>query len=235
MPETDSNRVVALIHTWVGLATLGQRSEPLVESLHMRLRRLSFVAGWAAVALLAMAGFAAFDTPDTNVDELATETAAASLGHATGAYAGLTFALLAGDTAELSTGGDASSTDDLEETTDPAGPSASEQSSTASMLSETSGWLSQVQVRALVSLYFAAEDVNRAVRVAWCESRFDPNSTDLRTGAVGLFQHLPQYWDERAEAAGFPDADPTDPVASTAAAAWAVYDGGGWDIFACRG
>ncbi|HEY6627383.1 MAG TPA: transglycosylase SLT domain-containing protein [Acidimicrobiia bacterium] len=201
----------------------------------MRLRRLSFVAGWAAVALLAMAGFAAFDAPDTTVNQLETEAAAASLGHATGAYAGLTFALLAGDTAELSATDDTSSTDDLEATTDPSDPSGSEQPSTASMLSETSGWLSQVQVRALVSLYFAAEDVNRAVRVAWCESRFDPNSTDLRTGAVGLFQHLPQYWEERAEAAGFSGADPTDPVASTAAAAWAVYDGGGWDIFACRG
>jgi len=50
-----------------------------------------------------------------------------------------------------------------------------------------------------------------------------------------LFQHLPKYWDERAENAGFPYADPTDPEASTAAAAWAVYNGGGWDTFACRG
>jgi hypothetical protein len=92
-----------------------------------------------------------------------------------------------------------------------------------------------VQVRALVSEHFAAEDVNKAVRVAWCESRFNPSSTNLRTGAVGLFQHLPKYWEERAESAGFPDADPTDPEASTAAAAWAVYNGGGWDTFACRG
>ena len=201
----------------------------------MRLRRLSFVAGWAAVVLLAMAGFAAFDAPDPTVTQLETEAATASIGHATGAYAGLTFALLAGDTAELSVAGDASSTESLQQATDPSDPSTQEQPSTGSMASETSGWLSQVQVRALVSLYFAAEDVNKAVRVAWCESRFDPNSTNLRTGAVGLFQHLPQYWEERAAAAGFPGADPTDPVASTAAAAWAVYDGGGWDIFACRG
>jgi hypothetical protein len=98
-----------------------------------------------------------------------------------------------------------------------------------------SGWLSQVQVRAMVTKYFVAEDVNRAVRVAWCESRFDPESVNLRTGAIGLFQHLPRYWAERAEAAGFAGADPTDPEASTAAAAWAVYHGGGWDTFACRG
>ncbi len=199
----------------------------------MRLRRLSFVAGWAAVALLAMAGFAAFDTPDPTVDELETEAAAASLGHTTGAYAGLTFALLAGEPAELSATAQ-SEAEDAEQASDLSDSSTAEPS-TGSMVSETSGWLSQVQVRALVSRYFAAEDVNKAVRVAWCESRFDPNSTNLRTGAVGLFQHLPQYWEERASEAGFPGAQPTDPVASTAAAAWAVYDGGGWDTFACRG
>jgi hypothetical protein len=182
-----------------------------------------------------MAGFAAFDTPDPTVDELETEAAAASIGHATGAYAGLTFALLAGETAELSVAENATSTEDLQQAAGPADASTGEASSTGSEIAETSGWLSQVQVRALVALYFAPEDVNKAVRVAWCESRFDPNSTNLRTGAVGLFQHLPQYWAERAEAAGFPGADPADPVASTAAAAWAVYDGGGWDIFACRG
>ncbi|MEX1125425.1 MAG: transglycosylase SLT domain-containing protein [Acidimicrobiia bacterium] len=201
----------------------------------MRLRRLSFVAGWAAVALLAMAGFAAFDTPNPTVDEIETEAAAASLGHTTGAYAGLTFALLTGDPAgvEQATGSDDPA--NLQQPGDPSDPSSEEEPSTGSMVSATSGWLSQVQVRALVSRYFTAEDANKAVRVAWCESRFDPNSTNLRTGAVGLFQHLPQYWEERASAAGFPGADPTDPVASTAAAAWAVYNGGGWDIFACRG
>lgn len=201
----------------------------------MRLRRLSFVAGWAAVALLAMAGFAAFDNPHPTVDELESEAAAASLGHTTGAYAGLTFALLVGEPGEVPMATGTDDTADLEQTQDPSDPSPEEPPSTGSMVSETSGWLSQVQVRALVSLYFAAEDVNKAVRVAWCESRFDPNSTNLRTGAVGLFQHLPQYWAERADAAGFPGADPTDPIASTAAAAWAVYDGGGWDTFACRG
>jgi hypothetical protein len=182
-----------------------------------------------------MAGFAVFDNPEATVGELESEAAAASMGHTTGAYAGLTFALLAGDPAELSVASSSSDTEDLESAADPNDPSTEEETSTGSMVSATSGWLSQVQVRALVSMYFAPEDVNKAVRVAWCESRFDPNSTNLRTGAVGLFQHLPQYWEERASEAGFPGAEPTDPVASTAAAAWAVYDGGGWDTFACRG
>jgi hypothetical protein len=89
-------------------------------------------------------------------------------------------------------------------------------------------------VRALVSKYFQPTDVNKAVRIAWCESRFDPNATDLRTGGVGLFNHLPRYWDERATNAGFPGVAATDPEASTAAAAWEVYNGGGWDVFNCR-
>jgi Transglycosylase SLT domain len=193
----------------------------------MRLRRLSFIAGWAAVALLALAGFAAFGNPESTVDELESEAAAASVGHGAGAQAGLTFAVLSGRSAEVAVAESAENASDVSE--------ESSESSTGSIEAETSGWLSQVEVRALVTLFFTAEDVNQAVRVAWCESRFDPNSTNLRTGAVGLFQHLPQYWAERASAAGFPGADPTDPEASTAAAAWAVYNGGGWDIFTCQG
>lgn len=203
----------------------------------MRSRRLSFVAGWAAVALLAIAGFAAFGTPDRSPDEVQAEAAAASIGHTAGAYAGLNFALLAGgnataavavaakpDTAEpdASTGGQ-----EAEE-------EASDDSASGTIASMASGWLSEVEVRALAELYFEPQDVNRAVRIAWCESRFDPNATDLRTGGVGLFNHLPRYWDERADNAGFSGADPTDPKASTAAAAWEVYNGAGWEIFNCR-
>jgi hypothetical protein len=133
--------------------------------------------------------------------------------------------VLSGDSAEVAVG-----------TTEEAPPdSATDSVTESSIASDTSGWLSQVQVRELVTRFFAAEDVNRAVRIAWCESRFDPTSTNLRTGAVGLFQHLPQYWAERASQAGYPGADPTDPEASTAAAAWAVYNEGGWDTFACQG
>ena len=198
----------------------------------MRLRRLSFIAGWAAVALLAVAGFAAFGTSGSTQADVGFDAPAARTGHDTGAYAGLTFALLAGDTASAETQALAV-TDDTAPAVQDEDPAGGDSGSAGTIA--TSGWLSQVQVRALVAEYFEAEDVNQAVRVAWCESRFDPTSTNLRTGAVGLFQHLPRYWEERAESAGFPNADPADPVASTAAAAWAVYNGGGWDVFACRG
>ncbi len=193
----------------------------------MRLRRLSFIAGWAAVALLAVAGFAAFGTSGSTQAELQFDATEPGLGHSTGAQAGFNFAVLAGQNAAAEAAAATVTTVATEQET------AAEDQSTGTIAAD--GWLSQVQVRALVAEYFAAEDVNKAVRVAWCESRFNPASTNLRTGAVGLFQHLPKYWAERAESAGFPDADPTDPEASTAAAAWAVYNEGGWDTFACRG
>lgn len=202
----------------------------------MRRSRFSFIAGSVAVGLLALVGFATFGDPTPSGDLVQIEAAAESIGHASGAYAGLAFAYLVIDVefaepaisdaerlaAELA------SLPVVESSTDEADVQAETSGST------TSNWLSEVEVRALVSLYFEAEDVNRAVRVAWCESRFDPTSVDLRTGAVGLFRHLPRYWAERSSNAGFQGADPTEPEASTAAAAWAVYNEGGWDVFACR-
>lgn len=197
----------------------------------MRLKRYSFLAGWVAVILLAVAGFAAFGAPQDPANDLEFEAASASLGHTAGTYAGLTFALFPGASAEpevLQSDTDGSDAAGTEES------ARAEVASSAGTIASPAGWLSEVQVRALVSEYFKAEDVNTAVRVAWCESRFDPEAVNLRTGAVGLFQHLPQYWEDRATNAGFPGADAADPRASTAAAAWAVYDGGGWDIFGCR-
>lgn len=203
----------------------------------MRSRRYSFLAGWAAVILLALAGFAAFGTPDGSNNDINFEAASASLGHATGAYAGLTFALLSASPEELAASAATPAEPAVESATvDLATEATSEKEpSTGTIASDATGWLSEVQVRALVVKYFKAADVNTAVRIAWCESRFDPKSVNLRTGAVGLFQHLPKYWDLRADSAGFKGVDATDPEASTAAAAWAVYNEGGWDIFACRG
>ena len=197
----------------------------------MRFRRLSFFAGWAAIALLAAVGLASFGTSDDSAQSVNVDAAGASMGHTTGAYAGLSFALLAGTADDITVTPDPQPTN-LQER--PSPPQAQEEKSNGTIASEASGWLSEVQVRALVSEYFSAKDVNKAVRIAWCESRFNPTSVNLRTGATGMFQHLPRYWDERSSAAGFAGAELTDPEASIAAAAWAVYNGGGWDVFACR-
>jgi hypothetical protein len=190
--------------------------------------------------LLAIAGFAAFGTPEATPEQVQAEAAADSIGHTAGAYAGLSFAMLGndGDSAVLlATASDEAPTEEAEDTTEATADSSDEQAtqgSSGTIASPTSGWLSEVEVRALATLYFEPIDVNRAVRIAWCESRFDPGAVDLRTGGVGLFNHLPRYWDERATNAGFPGVEATDAQASTAAAAWEVYNGGGWEIFNCR-
>ena len=59
----------------------------------MRRSRFSFILPWTAVALLAIAGFAAFGGR-TNAAERQAAAASASIGHASGAYAGLAFAYL---------------------------------------------------------------------------------------------------------------------------------------------
>lgn len=202
----------------------------------MRSRRLSFVAGWAAVGLLAIVGFAAFGTFGVDPEEVQTEAAAASMGHTAGAYAGLSFALVGeGEaTAAVAVAEPATDADTTEDTAPAQDDAADSDQSSGTIASPASGWLSEVEVRALVEMYFEPTDVNKAVRIAWCESRFDPNAVDGQTGGVGLFNHLPRYWEERAENAGFAGAGATDAQASTAAAAWEVYNGAGWEIFTCR-
>lgn len=82
--------------------------------------------------------------------------------------------------------------------------------------------------RALVAHFFHPRDVDLAVRVISCESLGDPDAKNPRSTASGLFQHLASQWPPRAEAAGYPGVSVFDPVANVAAAAWLVYEGGGW-------
>lgn len=85
--------------------------------------------------------------------------------------------------------------------------------------------------RALVSAYFAASDVDKALRVISCESGGDPNAQNLYSGAAGLFQHIPRYWETRSAAIGLAGASIFDPVANVSAAAWLVYTVG-WEPWA---
>ena len=89
----------------------------------------------------------------------------------------------------------------------------------------------------LVGYFFAEADRAWALKVALCESSGLPDhvSSDAvhpSSRASGWFQHLPKFWDERSEAAGFAGVDILDPVANVGVAAWLFYDGGGkrhWD------
>ena len=89
----------------------------------------------------------------------------------------------------------------------------------------------------LVDYFFAEADRAWALKVALCESSGLPDhvSSDAvhpSSRASGWFQHLPKFWQERSEAAGFAGVDILDPVANVGVAAWLMYDGGGkrhWD------
>ena len=192
-----------------------------------RAHPLVFVAMWAVVTLLAVAGFAAFQIGGREAPPVADAT----LGRQVGALAGLGFNAPRGETAvALSAVPLTAPTDTQDDLTNPTSTTKPE---TPVDTVPTNGWLSEMQVRALAAKYFAPEDVNRAIRVIWCESRFNPTSTNSETGGTGLFHHLPEFWSERAAAAGFTGAEPTDPEANVAAAAFAVYEEGGWSVFNC--
>ena len=71
------------------------------------------------------------------------------------------------------------------------------------------------------------------MRVMLCESRDDPDALNAESAASGLMQHIPQYWDERARAAGFQGASPFDPIANIYAFVW-LLDIGGWSHLECK-
>lgn len=80
--------------------------------------------------------------------------------------------------------------------------------------------------RSLVSAYFAPEHVDLALKIISCESGGDPNAQNPSSGAAGLFQHIPRYWDSRVASAGMPGASIFDPIANVAASAYLVYSDG---------
>ena len=80
--------------------------------------------------------------------------------------------------------------------------------------------------RPIVSVYFAPGDVDRALRIIWCESRGDRYAKNPTSTASGGWQFLRAWW---AGEWG-PPFDPFDPEASTRRAAELVYGPGqGWE------
>ena len=91
------------------------------------------------------------------------------------------------------------------------------------------------QWRKLVEKYFKYQHVTWALNIIKCESGGDPNAYNASSGASGLFQHLKQYWDARATAAGFPGASPFNAEANIAASAYLLYaPGGGPQHWSCK-
>src|SRR5215204_4335883 len=62
-------------------------------------------------------------------------------------------------------------------------------------------------------------DPNQMLRVAWCESKFDPGAYNRSSGASGVFQFIPRTWALASAAVGQAQASPFDPVANVEAAA----------------
>jgi hypothetical protein len=82
-------------------------------------------------------------------------------------------------------------------------------------------------MRALAARFFPAEEVDKAVLVAKCESGFNPMAYNPAGPYGGLFQHLETAWTSRASAAGYPGASIFDPEANTAAA-YLLWSSSGW-------
>ena len=88
-------------------------------------------------------------------------------------------------------------------------------------------------VRGALAEYGLSDEEDRFMRVMWCESRVDPDAVNAESGASGLMQHIPRYWDDRARSAGFQGASPFDPIANIYASVW-LLDVGGWSHWECK-
>ena len=75
-------------------------------------------------------------------------------------------------------------------------------------------------------------DAEQLLRVAWCESRFNPGAYNA-SGASGLFQFMPRTWASNSFRAGYEGASPFDPVASANVAAW-MFARGSANLWSCR-
>lgn len=200
--------------------------------MRTRWARYTLFVGWFVVSSLAVAGFAAF-SPSPQPPPLPPPITVQA-GRNAGAVAALSFAYLAGEESIPASTVDLDSAAQEVITERAATPSTPQVDTTRGPTFQRSSYMSEPEVRALVERYFRPEDVNKAIRVAWCESSFNPKAVNPTTGAAGLFQHLPSYWPERSAEAGFAGADIFDPEANVAVAAWLLYESpGGWSNWTC--
>jgi len=72
-------------------------------------------------------------------------------------------------------------------------------------------------IRAAAAAWGANAD--QMLRVAYCESHYNPSAVNASSGASGLFQFLPSTWAYQSPKAGYAGASPFDPVANANTAA----------------
>jgi len=68
-------------------------------------------------------------------------------------------------------------------------------------------------------------DESQLLRVAYCESRYNPNAFNASSGASGLFQFLATTWAANSVRAGYAGASVFDPVANANTAAYMFANG----------
>ncbi len=68
-------------------------------------------------------------------------------------------------------------------------------------------------------------DPDQLLRVAWCESRYNPYAVNARSGAAGLFQFMPATWAANSVRAGYGGASVFDTVANANTAAYMFRNG----------
>jgi hypothetical protein len=86
-------------------------------------------------------------------------------------------------------------------------------------------------IRAAADKYGVSADV--LLRVAYCESRYDPLAYNAILGASGLFQIIPGTWRANSPGAGYAGASVWDPVANANVAAW-MFSRGQARQWACK-
>ena len=62
-------------------------------------------------------------------------------------------------------------------------------------------------------------DPDQMLRVAYCESHYNPYAVNASSGASGLFQFLPSTWAYQSPRSGYAGASPFDPIANANTAA----------------
>ena len=68
-------------------------------------------------------------------------------------------------------------------------------------------------------------DASQLMRVAWCESRYNPNAYNPTAQDTGLFQFIPETWRRESARAGYGGVSAFDPVASANTAAMLFSEG----------
>ena len=102
-------------------------------------------------------------------------------------------------------------------------PFATPSMATATVVTALDAGSLEAQVRAAVQAYFPASEWARAMRVAWCESRFQPWAVEPGGAHFGVFQTDPSLHG--------PVPVDIDGQVRQAAAVWRA---GGWAMWSCR-